>query len=312
MPCNRRSALSLTLDPLSFIKTVHPNFRLQLPALTTSGSGLPASENSSSTMSATASSRSAPHATGVAHQHAAGSRRTKARAACRRKAKARSKTLTLRTLPMEIQLNILEACLVTSNPFIELITSSCFSQPYHELRGHKDIVLGILRTCRLYWVEGSKMFWQRNRFLFSSPTLCPAFIDKLSFHSRLLPWIKHLTLRYAILDSLSDVLNAAVNAIDRVRQMPLLESVEVELVTRWEYRWSNDPSCTLLIRALRRVRRVFEDYHHDREARIGNIETQVQSITVAEVLVDPLGLVVVQLLSTLLKDGGRMGVKAKG
>lgn len=95
----------------------------------------------------------------------------------------------LPSLPLEIQLQILEACVVRRGTHIELIDCRNFQK----LCDHNGIDLAILLTCRLYREEGSKMYQERNNF--TVRTVRP-FITLLDHYSRLLPDIKHLTLLY--------------------------------------------------------------------------------------------------------------------
>jgi len=134
-------------------------------------------------------------------------------------------------LPIEIQLQILEACVVNSRTCIELIAG----QTYHQFCDHNGVALGILRTCRLYWEEGSKIFRERNDFTLRSFQAGPAFSSSLRLYSKALPNLKHLTLRYTTLGCSNCSIQAVADFSRTVRLMPTLESLDIELESRWDW-----------------------------------------------------------------------------
>ena len=107
---------------------------------------------------------------------------------------------SLATLPVEIQLKILEACLVTSSHYIQLTIRDRHGRIFPQPEAHKDVAFDILRACRLYWEEGSKIFWGKNQFLLCLSTLGPASTCVLDGCASALRWIKRLTLNYKILE----------------------------------------------------------------------------------------------------------------
>ena len=151
--------------------------------------------------------------------------------------------LGLRSLPTEIQLQILEACIVTGSPVIELITCASVGRIYRQPRAHKGIALGILRTCRLYWEEGSKMFWERNRFLFCSPATGPAFVGSLRPYAGILSNIKHIALKYTVSACRSSCTQAVMDSVRLAQEMLFLETLEVELVINSRWDCSDSPDC---------------------------------------------------------------------
>lgn len=134
-------------------------------------------------------------------------------------------------LPVEIQLQILEACVVNSRTCIELIAG----QTYHQFCDHNGVALGILRTCRFYWQEGSKIFRERNSFILRSFQAGPAFSSSLRLYSKALPNLKHLTLRYTTLGCSNCSIQAVADFSKTVRLMPTLESLDIELESRWDW-----------------------------------------------------------------------------
>ncbi|KAL2866501.1 uncharacterized protein BJX67DRAFT_354959 [Aspergillus lucknowensis] len=60
-------------------------------------------------------------------------------------------------LPVEIKIQILRACLVSSQPIVGF-------RPYS-----RGINMGVLRVCKLFHEEGTKIFWAENRFLSQKP-----------------------------------------------------------------------------------------------------------------------------------------------
>lgn len=144
-------------------------------------------------------------------------------------AKASQSNRGLPSLPVEIQLQILEACVVTSRTYIVLIAD----QTFREFCEYNSIALTILRTCRLYRDEGSKMFRERNDFAFHSVQGDRAFSSSLEDYSRALPNLKHLTLVYTTRGCPAWFVKAHQDFSRTARLMPKLEALNIELESSW-------------------------------------------------------------------------------
>lgn len=74
-------------------------------------------------------------------------------------------------LPMELQMLVLEACLIRPTPLVNIYRTLPFKLRRLVLRirdePDSDLSLNIMFTCRLYWHEGMRMLHTKNRFLFS-------------------------------------------------------------------------------------------------------------------------------------------------
>ena len=184
--------------------------------------------------------------------------------------------LGLRSLPTEIQLQILEACIVTGSPVIELITCASVGRIYRQPRAHKGTALGILRTCRLYWEEGSKMFWERNRFLFCSPATGPAFVGSLRPYAGFLINIKHIALKYNVSACRSSCTQAMMDSVRLAQKLSFLETLEVELIVSSRWDCSNSPDCEHENLA----KKVWWDVFGSREEKITKTGNRLQRVTV--------------------------------
>ena len=184
--------------------------------------------------------------------------------------------LGLRSLPTEIQLQILEACIVTGSSVIELITCASVGRIYQQPRAHKGIALGILRTCRLYWEEGSKMFWERNRFLLCSSATGPAFIGSLSPYTGIVTNIKHIALNYTVSACRSSCTQAVMDSVRLAQEMSFLETLEVELVVSSRRDCSDSADCEHEDLA----KKVWWDVLGSREEKITRTGNYLQRVTV--------------------------------
>lgn len=147
----------------------------------------------------------------------------------------------LSDLPQEIQLQILEDCLIT-RPYIKLVVrddlgvSCCLPWQY------LDVSLSILLTCQLYWTEGSRIFWERNRFLFCASLSKMGMCD-LNAYRILLPKIQHVVLDYPIPCCCGSYNFSLADVGNILQHMPSLKSLEVQLMIRENCLCPDDPYC---------------------------------------------------------------------
>ncbi|KAK3306780.1 uncharacterized protein B0T15DRAFT_152532 [Chaetomium strumarium] len=99
----------------------------------------------------------------------------------------------LPTLPMEIQLFILEYAMTSRFPIIDpLCTLSKDNITAEERRRGTQLAIGFLATCRAHFVEGTRFLWRNNTFIFTSHIALRNFAN-LSLKHRMA--IKQITLR---------------------------------------------------------------------------------------------------------------------
>lgn len=99
----------------------------------------------------------------------------------------------LPTLPVEIQLYILEYAMTSKYPIIDpLCKSSRDSMTPAEKTRSNQIAIGFLATCKAYLVEGSRFLWSNNKFVFTNHHALRSF-SNLNFDLR--KGVKHITLR---------------------------------------------------------------------------------------------------------------------
>lgn len=99
----------------------------------------------------------------------------------------------LPSLPVEIQLRILEYALTSDYPIIDPLSkiNQDALTPEEKKRGNQ-IAIGFLSTCKAYHTEGTHYLWTNNTFVFTSYVALRNF-SSLSFKYR--QNIKHITMR---------------------------------------------------------------------------------------------------------------------
>ncbi|KAG7287590.1 hypothetical protein NEMBOFW57_007102 [Staphylotrichum longicolle] len=99
----------------------------------------------------------------------------------------------LPTLPVELQVHILEYAMTSDYPIIDpLCKSNKETLTAEEKMRGNQIAIGFLATCKAYQVEGARFLWGNNTFVFTSHLALRKFAD-LSLARR--AKIKHATLR---------------------------------------------------------------------------------------------------------------------
>ena len=98
---------------------------------------------------------------------------------------------------MEIQLQVLELCLLADVPILNFGACNRFYEYRYEPHAHAQelLALNILFTCHTYRNEGWKIFWQGNRFMYSSLTCLRDATDKFGSPSSTMMTMRHLSLR---------------------------------------------------------------------------------------------------------------------
>jgi hypothetical protein len=99
----------------------------------------------------------------------------------------------LPTLPVELQIHILEYALTSKDPIIDPLSKSNKEAltSAEKTRGNQ-IAIGFLATCKVYLVEGTRFLWRNHTFVFTSHVALRNFADLGLEHRKK---IKHATLR---------------------------------------------------------------------------------------------------------------------
>ncbi|KAG7005699.1 hypothetical protein G7Y79_00018g045060 [Physcia stellaris] len=243
-----------------------------------------------------------------------GSQKTLARAARRHRAKER-RTTKLPDLPTEIQLQILEACLVSDSGTVHVSQHNLFygDPATPTVKASNNVNLNILRTCRLFREEGLKVFFQRNHFIVSSALTKPEEIGDLSLSFGHVPPIKHLTLKYSTLYGNCKVVQAALDAFCIANRLPILEILKVQLDARERNSTEcTEGSCNIFRNSLRSSRRAYRNAIKPPEEWGSAPKSQIRRIVIKKVGLPEVGLMTIQLLSALLMEGGWLGIENMG
>ncbi|KAK4169966.1 hypothetical protein QBC43DRAFT_39715 [Cladorrhinum sp. PSN259] len=98
-----------------------------------------------------------------------------------------------RSLPVEIQLRILEYAMTSDFPIIDPLSKlDQDSLTSEEKKRGNQIAIGFLSTCKAYHVEGSRYLWANNTFVFTSHTALRKFSNIGLEHRQN---INHVTMR---------------------------------------------------------------------------------------------------------------------
>lgn len=169
-------------------------------------------------------------------------------------------------LPMEIQLQTLESCLVSDSLCINLISLRNEGLLVQQPRDQEDIALGILLTCRLYWHEGSQIFWKRNWLCFHQAPIVA--LDYFRHYSSILPHLRHVVLNYTLVDDHRSIRNTILGASWVALMMPSLDSLEIQVFTHhrsWDDIDVNTARVALLQLAKSRINVKLEQKTHIQE-----------------------------------------------
>ena len=223
---------------------------------------------------------------------------------------------SLLSLPFEIQLKILKDCLVTSHFIVNLkdrIPSNHYLAAGEEL-GQDHISLNVLFTCRLYFEQGWKIFWLQNAFLFSSRAAYHLRIRRWPCGNPVLANLRRCTLRHAMLRDHAHVCDVVLLDLKAVQLMPCLEKLEVEMVLDGDLPRNRGPVGKLksILGSRGIAERIFRAYRSGSPLKCLAAKADLESVSVSGMTVDEIGMLVVRMLSTLLRDGGSVGVSFPG
>lgn len=96
-------------------------------------------------------------------------------------------------LPVEVILRIMEYALIAKDPIIDPLSKLDHENlTVAEAKRGPQIAINLLSTCKAYNVDGKRIFWSGNTFIFTSPETLRRFAD-LPYQFRI--GIRHITLR---------------------------------------------------------------------------------------------------------------------
>ncbi|KAL2259823.1 hypothetical protein VTK26DRAFT_6364 [Humicola hyalothermophila] len=99
----------------------------------------------------------------------------------------------LPTLPVEVQLFILEYAMTSKYPILDpLCKANREAMTLAEKTRGNQIAIGFLATCKAYLAEGTRFLWKNNKFVFTSHHALRNFCELSLEHRKN---IKHVTLR---------------------------------------------------------------------------------------------------------------------
>ncbi|KAK3905640.1 hypothetical protein C8A05DRAFT_30523 [Staphylotrichum tortipilum] len=95
-----------------------------------------------------------------------------------RKSRGAADEAHLPTLPVELQIYILEYALTSKYPIVDPLCKANRDalSPAEKSRGNQ-IAIGFLATCKAYHAEGTRFFWRNNTFVFTSHLVLRRFAD---------------------------------------------------------------------------------------------------------------------------------------
>ena len=132
---------------------------------------------------------------------------------------------------MEIQLRILQHCLLAETHIVDFGSGpeALSWEPY--ARPQKDLAMNIIFTCRIYHEEGWKIFFQQNKFKYTSLSSMYFWVDGLRLTPKSMLTMHHLALCLREKDhaTLVDGLNSIFEACDVFESLETLH-IHIERV----------------------------------------------------------------------------------
>ena len=139
---------------------------------------------------------------------------------------------SLTTLPLEVQVRMLEFCLVSEAPIVYNCgypLRYCDIGPENEIPGQDEICSNVLATCQFYHRHGLDILLKKNTFRIrqglANPYVCHPFW-RPSFASVL----RHVTIRYRRCFTYETPLYIALDVLNAVEQAPSLQTLQIDLV----------------------------------------------------------------------------------
>ncbi|KAL8928130.1 MAG: hypothetical protein Q9172_001040 [Xanthocarpia lactea] len=215
------------------------------------------------------------------------------------KAPAELLNFPLTKLPTELQLRVLWHCVVSSLPLLDagIPRANRISFVDGEVSGQHRINTGILRTCKAFHHEGTKLLWSSNQFAFT----CDGRPDK-RFWKTFLP-IKRLVLRPICRTDSKFPHRAAGICLYWLRHFRTLTTLQIDFcgVTQgFQCEWDEDQdSMSLLV----------ESVDHKLVDRMNNHNCKgLSELVLTGLPENDLGLFVLRAFSLLVHTGGKVGI----
>ncbi|KAL8725946.1 MAG: hypothetical protein Q9166_007023 [cf. Caloplaca sp. 2 TL-2023] len=218
---------------------------------------------------------------------------------------ARSMTFPLTKLPTELQLRVLWHCVVSSLPILNagIPKANRITLIVGEVDGQRRISPAILRTCRAFHHEGTKLLLSNNRFAYTCigpPDIwrCEGGMGKKFLH------IRRLMLRPICRTDGQFPHRAAVISLYWLRQFRYLTTLQIDFcgVTQgFQCEWDEDhDSMSLLAES---VNNMIVDRMQNHTTSKGLFELILTGLPEND-----LGLFVFGTLSLLVQKGGKIGI----
>ena len=223
------------------------------------------------------------------------------------------RTVSLQSLPLEIQLRTLTLCLTTNNPIIDYLPGSSYETPIHstvkgEQNGQHDISLAVLSTCHTYRAEGLKIFTRANQFVFTQYSDHPSLLHSSRlFDYPIISNIKNLTFRHIITTFYlhSEQLHTTAYVLKTaMRHLPMLQNLEMDFVPKLFSRAGGplDEGVLKWVQAIQEAQALHLEHTSTTAPR------QLQNITMTGLLHGILGHLAIKLASNFLRPDGTIGL----
>lgn len=196
-------------------------------------------------------------------------------------------------LPIEIQLQILEACVVMPAPIVDILRSQ--TPEWYEVEqgvtSLANLSVQIIFTCRLYFNEGMRLFITKNKFLFTgAPVTFPVNAFKFDPFDQ----VTQVALLHFNENTLGDAIETLETAWDAAHHLRNLRTLEIDFTGPPDW-------CCLEDRAFQRLERMSKRIHN-------NPSPNLERISLAGLNLTPLAGYIIALLARLLYPAGMVGI----
>ncbi len=218
---------------------------------------------------------------------------------------AESLSFPLTKLPTELQLRVLWHCVVSSLPLLNagIPKANPISLVDGEVSGQHRINVGILRTCKAFHHEGTKLFLSRNQFAYTC-NISPDIWRSEGATGRKFLQIKRLVLRPICRTDSEFPYRAALICLYWLRHFRNLTTLRIDFcgVTRgFQCEWDEDiDSMSLLAES---VDNMLVDGMNNNTGSKGLSELILTGLPEND-----LGLFVLRAMSLLVQAGGQIGI----
>ena len=180
-------------------------------------------------------------------------------------------------------------------------------------RGQDESAINIMLTCRTYYIEGRKIFWEHNIFRFQSIRCLRAYLP-----APRCDWIRHLSIHVHVgVRKTADIADLLVSRLEVLRVRTALKTLQIHLInTAGSYNYLAEESFgDAIYRSLTLAAVWYAVYHLQAQRHPSESGFAISRLALEEVIItglpdDELKLdaLMLRLASTMVSPHGRIGL----